>query len=181
MGDYYTNVIPIDVEAEDAEQVAGKVVEYLVGQKIMQHEITDCTLTKTGGHAPGPNYYKALAAPFPELLSLTTNGVEIVVARSAFDSGGLEDIQCPQCGHSVMDEEWGAALQQWLGSSSNSDLPCPACSYNGAVTSYIFEPPFVFAELGFTFWNWGNDLDMAFIEELEKITDSRIAVTLGKY
>jgi hypothetical protein len=181
MGDYYTNVVPIDVEAEDARLVAGKVVEFLVGEKIMQPEITDCTLTNTGGHAPGPNYYKALAAPYPELLTLQTNGIEIVVARSAFDSGGLEEIQCPNCGHSVMDGEWGAALQEWLGRKPNNEILCTACSYNGAITSYIFEPPFVFAELGFTFWNWGNELDNTFIEELEKITDSRIAITFGKF
>ncbi len=181
MGDYYTNVIPMDVEAEDAKLVAGKVHEFLVSQKIIQPEISDCTLTKTGGHAPGPNYEKALAQPNPGLLTLRTNGLEIVVERSAFDSGGLEDIQCPQCGQSVIDSDWGAALQAWLGRKPDNNFSCPACAYSGAVTSYIFEPPFVFAELGFTFWNWGDNLSDSFISELEEITDSRIAITIGKY
>lgn len=181
MGDYYTNVIPIDVEPEDAKAVAEKLLAYLLDRQIIQPGITDCTLTKTGGHAPGINYAQALTEPSPLLLTLHTNGVEIIVERSAFDSGGLEEIQCPQCAQSLMDTNWGAALQAWLGRRASDSIHCPSCSFNAPVTAFIFEPPFVFAELGLTFWNWGDNLSPAFIEELEQVTDSRIAITVGKY
>lgn len=181
MGDYYTNVIPIDVEAADAKAIAAKVLEYMVGHKIIQPEITDCTLTQVGGHAPAENYALALAESNPDILTMRTNGVEVITQRSAFDSGGLEDIQCPACNQSVIDEDWGHALQKWLGRQPNNQIICPSCAYNGSITTYIFEPPFVFAELGFTFYNWGDNLNPDFITQLEEITDSRIAVSLGKY
>jgi hypothetical protein len=180
MGDYYTNVIPIDVEPADAQAVAAKVVEFMIGQKIIQPEVSDCTLTRQGGHRPAENYAVALDEPNPNILELATNGVEVVVQRSAFDSGGLENIQCPVCSQSVMDTDWGQALQYHLAHQPNNQLTCPACGYNAQITTYIFEPSFVFGELGFTFWNWGLNLNDNFLQQLEQITDSRIAVTFGK-
>lgn len=180
MGDYYTNVIPIDVEPGDAQAVAAKVVEFMVSHKIIQPEISDCTLSKYGGYAPAENYENALTAPYPELLKLRANGVEVVVERSAFDSGGLEEIYCPNCNGSVMDTDWGQALTAWMAQKTNDAFSCPACGYHGSVTTYKFDPPFVFAELGFTFWNWGDSFKESFIKELEDITDSRIDIITGK-
>ena len=181
MGDYYTNVVPMDVEPEDAKAVADKVLHYLVSSKIVKPEVTNCTLTKEGGHAPAENYAMALATPDDAFIDLAVNGVEIVVQRSAFDSGGLEDLQCPACNQSVIDAGWEPAFQAWLGRKPDVEFTCPHCNYQGTVTTYIFEPPFVFSELGFTFWNWGDNLSEEFITKLEELTDSRIAVTFGKY
>lgn len=181
MGDYYTNVVPMDVEPEEARAVADKVLHYLVSNKIVKPEVTNCTLTKEGGHAPGENYALALATPNDGFIDLAVNGVEIVVQRSAFDSGGLEDLRCPACSSSVIDNKWESAFQAWLNRNANNQFTCPGCGYHGSITTYAFEPPFVFSELGFTFWNWGDNLSEEFISKLEELTDSRIAVMLGKY
>src|SRR5262245_25168520 len=96
MGSWYQVIADVEATAEEAEALGARVLDWLVATGVVVGEPTDCVLSSDAGHAPGPNYTAALDGPDELLLTLHTNGVEVITGRTVFYSMGTERVTCPR-------------------------------------------------------------------------------------
>jgi len=105
---------------------------------------------------------------------LAVNGLEIIIGRQVFDSGGLDLtlVRCPVCQENIVDSEWD--LAPWANQESDL-LSCPQCNSASVVQAYTFEPAWGFSNLGFRFWNW-PPFTAQFLVQVARIIGQRITV-----
>jgi hypothetical protein len=58
-------------------------------------------------------------------------------------------------------------------------LRCRTCEQAQSVTKWVYDPPWGFGELGFTFWNWPT-MRESFVEEFRAQFQHRTAFVFGK-
>src|SRR4051812_3471037 len=99
MGDWFQAIVDRDISSPDAEPMAERIVGWLIGEKIIEENKTDCILGGDGfGYPPGPNYVQAVDGVCDYLLDMRTNGLEVVVERQIFVAPGQYALICDQCG-----------------------------------------------------------------------------------
>jgi hypothetical protein len=189
MGDWFQTVVVKDAEEKDASKLASAIHEWLVQEGIVMPEPSDCLFGSDTGFAPGPNYTKAVEEPYDLLRDLCSNGLELVTKRTVFHAGqcGLSFI-CPVCsrrvegdgdGFPVEKAEWDAAVMEWYQKSGPGMLKCMDCGNTAPVADWQYDPPWAFADLGFTFWNWPT-LKNEFVSEVGRRLGHRVVLVSGK-
>lgn len=153
MSDFTLTLVPAVADCPAPQQQAAAVLHWLIANQIVSPVATLCTLGPQLGYAPAAG--ALLVSPLPQLLpfNLAVNGLEIIVGRQVFDSGGwdLTLVRCPACQKNIVDSEWD--LTPWA-NQENDLLSCPQCGSASAVQAYTFEPAWGFSNLGLRFWNW---------------------------
>src|SRR5579859_6070988 len=116
MGDCYQTAADLDADMQSAEATAGRLRDWMISQKIIVPEQTDCVLGDQLGYAPGSNYILAVKEPYPHLFALIVNGVAFIAEHSVFYSVGTGDpeLVCATCGKSFeANDSWSAGLDEW--------------------------------------------------------------------
>ena len=167
MSDYSISIVFPSVSSEDAERIGQDLLQWLQAERVLGSELQDCVLGRPEGYPPGENYVAATDEPDEFLQTLQTNGAELITKRTVFDTGGNGfEIVCPSCSKAIEDlKPWGEAVDEWFTAAGPGMLACPNCPSTRAVTDWTYEPPFGFANLGITFWNW-PDFAPAFLEAI---------------
>lgn len=181
MGDWFQSVIDPEASEAEAPALAERLLQWFIDEGIVVAVPSDCTLGDSG-YAPGPSYARAVGSPNELLLKLRTNGLEVVSKRSVFHNGGLGvELVCTSCGGRFDPPRglWSGAVGEWYDRRGPGLLACPGCQAMRPITEWQHDPPFGFANLGFTFWNWPNLLD-DFVSEIAERLGHHVVVVLGK-
>jgi hypothetical protein len=184
MGDWFQIVVDEGVSFADAEQLSREILRWLTERGIVQAIPVQCVLGRDElGYPPGPNCGEAVEGLWHEhqLLDLRVNGLQVDIGRRVYHPmQGEISLFCPGCGiQSEFHDDWQSALLEWLKSKGDGILRCSKCEHTGSVTEWIYDPPWGFGELGFTFWNWPV-LRQSFVEEFCAQFGHRTAFVAGK-
>ena len=91
MSDSSVTLVDLDASPKEAERLAEALRDWLVEQRIISAETSDCVLGSDEGHRPGEQLAHALDKPedaeSSDLRRLMTNGVAFQVGRTVFDAG----------------------------------------------------------------------------------------------
>jgi hypothetical protein len=178
MGDYFQNIVARDVSAEDAPRLAAKVRDWLIARRIIEPELSDCTLGDPG-HRPGPEYALAQETPNTRGLHLSTNGVQINVGRTVFYNLQPE-LTCHACGARFEPgDDYQDAVSTWFEGNDAVTFACPECHVPERLTQWDGDSPWGLSELGFTFWNW-SVLSERFIRKVSEQLGHRTLVVRDK-
>src|SRR5262245_53366526 len=115
MSEWFQIVVDRDATEQDAPALGHAIRDWLALDGVIAAQATDCVLGSETGFGPGPNYEKAVIEPFEGLLSLRTNGLEIVAKRTVFYcfDGPLE-LACTACTRRFEpSSEWHTAIEDW--------------------------------------------------------------------
>jgi hypothetical protein len=185
MGDWFETVAVIDVTEDEAPAMAAAVLDWLVGEKVVVAEKTDCVLSSGGGHAPGANFGAIVSELDPSPFSFRTNGLQLDIGRGVYFSMEADHVVCPHCGAVT---RLGARTDAWEQLSDRIDLwaagkadsyDCTFCGRSSALNDWQWTPPWAFGELGFTFWNWPRLRD-DFVAELSERLGRRAVRPFGQ-
>lgn len=182
MGDWYQTAADLDADMQSAEATAARLREWMISQKIIVAEPSDCVLSEGPGYAPGSNYTLAVKKPYPHLSTLITNGVAFIAEHSVFYSAGIGDITlvCLACGKSFKANDcWSAALDEWYANKGPGMLKCEHCAAEVPITEWRHDPPWAFGNVGIKFWNWPA-LREEFLIELGNVVGHRFRLVVGK-
>jgi hypothetical protein len=97
VGDWAQMLVDIEVGDEAAGDAGRRLTSWLVEQRIVAAELTDCVFGAEAGYPPGENYGHAIGKPSAEP-GWRRNGVEIHVGRQVYWGADLEAIRCRRCG-----------------------------------------------------------------------------------
>lgn len=182
MGDWYQTAADLDADMQSAEATATRLREWMISQKIIVAEPSDCVLSEGPGYVPGVNYTLAVDKPSQMLLKLQTNGVAFIAEHSVFYSVGMSDITlvCGSCGKSFKSNDpWSVAVDEWYANKGPGILRCEHCGAEVPITEWRHDPPWAFGNVGVKFWNWPA-LREEFLIELGKIVRHRFRLVIGK-
>ncbi|MCY1019926.1 hypothetical protein [Pyxidicoccus sp. MSG2] len=178
MGDYFQNIVARDVSAEDAPRLAAKIRDWLIARRIIEPELSDCTLGDPG-HRPGPEYALAQETPNSDVLHLSTNGLQIEVGRTVLYNLQPE-LTCRVCGARFEPGRgYQDAVSIWFEGNDAVTFGCPQCHTPERLTQWDGASPWGFSHLGFTFWNW-SVLSERFIREVSEQLGRRTLVVRDK-
>jgi hypothetical protein len=174
VSDFSLTLVPALANCPAPQQQADAVQHWLVINRVVSPVATACTLGPQLGYAPAAGALAVSTAPSLLPFDLAVNGLEIIIGRQVFDSGGLEltGLRCPACQENIVDKEWD--LSPWANQESEL-LKCPQCNLATAIEAYTFEPAWGFSNLGFRFWNW-PPFTAQFLEQVARIIGQRITV-----
>jgi hypothetical protein len=180
MSDSYITIVPTSVTRGQVEGLSQLTINWLTEKQFISPNKTNCVLGQEAGYSPGPKYRDIVDGDDFRLLSLKTNGLQVVSKRQVFDNGenGLEEINCPKCGANNIDSDWGDVIGAW-DSEQDDKLKCNHCDKESSFTDYNFQPTWGFGEFELTFWNWPS-LTTAFLDDLKKLLNKDIRVIYGK-
>jgi DNA-directed RNA polymerase subunit RPC12/RpoP len=175
MSTWSDTIVDIDVTAQEAPQLAEVIGAWLVGERIIEPEISD----RAEGHPPGARYVIAIESDEDVLarqyggfycvrsvLDTRPNGLEILVGREMFLSyqNGLE-LRCDRCGYTfdlLEDSDsaasafsgWEDAADAWQKGDDQASFACPGCGQRTLLTEWRGPRPWAFGNLALRFWNW---------------------------
>lgn len=183
MGTYYQSVVDRDaIDTGEALRLAGRVLDWLIAEKIIVADTDACVLGEAPGHRPGPRYMTALEKPDGgQFLALRTNGVEVSTTRqvSLNNQGRFEGVICPACARTMpQDHCWSEALDNWHDGGAG-ELACGHCGHRESVAQWEHIDPMGFGTLTFTFWDWPA-LSTGFVQALAQRLGHRTIVISGK-
>ena len=162
--------------------MAGRMVQWLIDEQIIVPGRRDGILGDALGWPPGPLYHKATGRPSSWLLGCTVNGLEVEAKRRRvfYSMGNPRVLVCRACGsRSEGGDAPGEAIGQWYHGTGAGLLKCPSCGHSDPITEWTFDPPWGFASLGFTFWNWPQ-LEESFVREFSRRLGHQIVLVYGK-
>jgi predicted RNA-binding Zn-ribbon protein involved in translation (DUF1610 family) len=182
MSEWFQTIADVEATADEAEGLAAATLAWLVETGIVVAEETDCVLGRAG-HAPGPRYAAAVTETYPGLLTLHTNGVEVITGQTVFFSMGADDVTCPHCGQvtNLEGDAW-QALSDTIGvwyDGGTGEHPCPGCGKAVGLNDWTWSPPWGFGYFGLKFWNW-PELSPRFLAEVSQRLGHRTVHPEGK-
>lgn len=161
--------------------VKQRLQAWLVNKRIVGPDITDCVLSREGGHPPAENYGYAIhgcEVDQQDPPRLGVNGMEICIGRSVYWGADLEAVICQHCRHreSMTPREEGRwdtafndAINEWLAGGAGL-VSCLECSAKNGLNDWDWGYPWGFGALGVTVWNW-DELSPEFIAEVSDVLD----------
>jgi hypothetical protein len=172
--EYGTNIVPVIANFPDKEKKAAEILRWLVEIKAVQPELSECINTRSyDAYAIDKGAKKLSTRPRDLPFNESTNGLEIVLKRTIFDSGstGIEFAECPVCKTSpnIIDISKDYKLH------GISKIKCSNCECEIEINEFIYHPVWAFSDLGFVFWGWGNFRD-SFINEFEKRLGCKVKI-----
>jgi hypothetical protein len=167
VGDWCHWIADVEATEDEADDLAERVLDWLVAAEIVRPERTDCALGEAdGGHAPGPAYPSAVKEPYDGFLTQWANGLEIDLGRTVFYGKVREGdrFTCPRCASWLPIEVVVDAADEWADGGA-AGLRCLGCGATAGLNEWHWDSPWAFAMLGFRFWNWPR-LTEDFLAEL---------------
>jgi len=163
VGDWFQTIADVEATATEVDGLAAATLAWLVDTGVVLGEPTDCVLAGVG-HPPGPRYTSAVTEADPGLLTLRTNGVEVITGRTVFYSMGADRVTCPRCEQvTVLTDDRGHPNDAWQDLSGTigvwfgggcDEHSCPNCRHPVGLNDWTWSPPWGFGYLGIKFWNW---------------------------
>jgi hypothetical protein len=188
VGDWFETIADVEAAADEADGLAAATLAWLVNTGVVLAEPTTCVLSGLA-HAPGPQYATAVTEADPGLLSLRTNGVQVITGRTVFFSMGADRVTCPACGHSTeLSDQGGQPNHAWHELSETIGVwfdggtgthACLNCGNLVDLNDWTWSPPWGFGYLGITFWNW-PPLAPHFLAEVSRRLGHRTVHPSGK-
>ena len=181
MSDNFISLVPRNVSKSEVSVIADKVIKWLCRQNIITDIRTDCVLGSDDGYPPGANFESVTDGNEDGLLSLQTNGLALLTEKQVFDNGshGVEAVSCPNCGHNIIDMNWGDLINEWQNETGEDKIICQNCQSTNSIVDYKFDPAWAFGYLGFTFWNW-PPFKESFIRDFETLTGKSMVIVYGR-
>ncbi|MFI5807244.1 hypothetical protein [Streptomyces sp. NPDC051561] len=198
MGDYFQTIVDTEARAEEAPELAARLISKLIEDGIIA--AAKDSLVYTGaegpgdhGHGRGPNWVNALHADEEWEFS---GGVVPLVGRETFLEGQGESeaeyAKCPRCGERTtfidypesfeadqeLWEPFGQALEAWQEGGSG-EVACPSCAVPSPVDEWTWASDFAMGALALDFWNWPQ-LSDAFVERVGRELGHRVVLISGK-
>jgi hypothetical protein len=193
VGDYFQNVVDVDASDEEAGRLGERLLRWLIESGIVVGTPSDNVFGAERGYGPGPRYTAAVTSPGDGLVTLSTNGLEVIDQRCIYDSGqwGVGPVVCPWCGQRDvledpvtyrMSDRWqdlSAAFNRWL-HGGDGELACLHCRRVVGLKEWRWEDPaYAFGSLGVQIWNWPPLTD-AFVADVARVLGHRVVVNGGK-
>lgn len=177
MSDHSISLVPKKSRYPHRDLVIKNILEWLVSSKIIEAEITDCILGKTGGYRGSEGLKRIVQNPeaLNTLWKHQTFGLEIVNEKNVFDTGenALESMTCSNC-NSKYDVEVYDIITIWW-DTEETDVVCTACGKIYDINEYLFDPQWAFSDLGFKFWNFPQ-FSSQFVGEFQSRLQCDIAI-----
>ena len=168
MSNHSISLVPKKSLCPNRDLIIKNILEWLISYNIIEAEISDCILGKTGGYrgAQGLKNIVQHSEDLTTLLKYKTFGLEIVKDKNVFDTGenGLESMTCPNCNKKYDVEVYNFITIWW--DTQETDIFCTACDKIYDINEYLFRPQWAFSNLGFKFWNFPQ-FTSQFIEEFQ--------------
>ncbi|MET9955835.1 hypothetical protein ABZ135_30395 [Streptomyces sp. NPDC006339] len=165
MGNHYRTLVVPDVGPEEAEELAGRGLGWLVAAGIVRAErVRDCVFFAEYGHLPGPGWARAVADPRRG----SGGGVAVHAGRTVFHGCPFfcAHAVCPHCeartrffddeGEAVEGafDSFAASIGVWQ-RTGTATAACDTCGRATELTAWTWDQNFfAFAHLGFAFWDW---------------------------
>ncbi|WP_312519088.1 hypothetical protein [Massilia sp.] len=166
--------------SEDAERLGARVVAWLIGQEIIESDISDCGLG-TPAYPPGRHFMRACSATGTDGEDSGTcpDGVQLYTQRNGFANaqGTFGPARCPHCAAERDIDDYFAASQEWSEGGAG-ELACTGCGCEEPVPAWEHDD-LLLGTLGLEFWNW-PELSPGFLQELERLTGHRWSRMSGK-
>lgn len=152
MDDRYQTIADIEATEQEAPHLAEEVVDWLVEIGVVVKERTNCACGI--GHAPGPNFDRAVVTGDDDLRTLAWNGLRVEVGRAVYYAKAPDQaVYCPHCDAEVDLDRIADAFEEWQ-HGADGTRPCPICTRELDPNGWRWDPPWGFGALGLTFWNW---------------------------
>jgi hypothetical protein len=175
MSTWSDTIVDIDVTAQEAPRLAEVIRTWLVGEGIIEPEISG----PAEGHPPGASYRIAIESDedvvarqyggyycVRSVLDTKPNGLEILVGRemSLSYQNGLE-LRCNTCRYTfdLLEDsdsaasafsEWENACDAWLKGDDQASFACPKCGQGTLLAEWRGPRLWGFGNLALRFWNW---------------------------
>jgi hypothetical protein len=175
MGDSYQVIVDRDASVDQSEHFGSIVLDWLIAERIVEPEASDCALGL--GHRPGPGHLKATAEAPRWFMGQATNGMRIVTGRTVFNGWLDSELRCKQCGAVNSIDGLHDAGENWY-EGGQGLLACSTCRFGEAITEWQILPPWGFGNLGFQFWNWPWLRD-SFVEDISRLLGHRTVLVPG--
>lgn len=192
MGDYFTSIVPVEIEISDVNEKAQNIVSWLAKENIIKLEKTNCILGEEKGYPINNNVKVIFEKPLSKedysiYKKLNTNGFEVTTERNLFLTGqfDIEKVICQFCEHDNTSENWGEHLSTWLEGGSNS-MACASCLKSSSLNKYTFyiddDNRWGLSNLGFTFWNMPHyNFNEKFLLKMAAIIGCEVHIVYGKF
>lgn len=179
MGDHYQTIADIDSDAASAESAAQGIRDWMISERIIRSQPSDCALGEPLGYAPAERYALAVEE-YPRLFTLRTNGVAFIAKRSVFHAGGAFELVCSECHNRFAGGEmWSDAVSRRFSGDSVGVLSCPKCGFQTSIVEWQHDPVWAFGYVGINFWNW-PPLRTDFITQVRNLLGHRVRLVVGK-
>lgn len=185
---------------DNPAKIAGKVIEWLQNEKVIESKKTDCVLNPEKlGYKPSDNHLNVLMCD-ENITQLIVCGVEVHTEREVFNAmnfTALIKMNCPHCGKNRFEgiterdfyidnltdeqlESYHSVLSIFDRWSKNEEalLACQFCGNYSIVTDYLIEEGICLSNFGLTFWNW-PDFKPEFVEKLKDLIGEDITEIVG--
>jgi hypothetical protein len=149
-------IADVEVTEGEADDLARRILGWLVAREIVRPDRTDCVLGDVdGGYAPGPGYAAVVKEPDDGFHAQWANGLEIDIGRTVFygQVSETDRFTCPRCAAWLPIEVVVEASEEWA-DGGPSGLRCLGCGATIDLNEWTWDSPWAFAMLGFRFWNW---------------------------
>jgi hypothetical protein len=189
MGNSYHVLVDLDATPADASTWADRALDWLVRERIVAAERTDCGIGARNGYPPDENWAKAVDELDDDW---SPGGLNIIVDRRQFGwHGDAWGATCPLCSRQTdfytedladIDgaiEPFDAALEMWRHTGA-ATVRCRHCDRVSDLAAWTWGGAVALGCLGFEFWGW-PDFTAPFIAEFSRALDGhRLAQVWGK-
>lgn len=183
MSDYYETIVDRDALVRRAADEAAFVVKWLVAQKIIVGKPDDECVPRdeAPGYRAGPEAEMATDGQSCEDIRTSDGwvGMSVLIGRRFFEGDLSSEIEvfCPSCrAKSAAKKPWKLAADNWLNGKSPYQVKCQRCGLSTKITEWVCDPPNVFGNVGFRFWNW-PPLSASFLSRLSQSLGHRLVLT----
>ncbi|WP_031465118.1 hypothetical protein [Sciscionella sediminilitoris] len=184
MGDYFETIVDVEASAEQAPELAERLLDWFLAEGIVVRGAADGHFGES--YPIGPN--SGRAAPEEPWAH---GGLELTTGRSVFhshDEGPLE-VSCPRCAETVTlwpkagesSAEWDSiekVISAWYEQGTGT-WPCRGCARPLGLNEWRWRPAWGFGYLGFAFWNV-PPLREEFVAEVSRRLGHRVVCPSGK-
>lgn len=177
MSDNHQDIVAPHLLEAEAQGLAAKAIAWLQDQGIIAKTASRCGLGPDDeAYAPGPRW-KSAAENHDVFLPLASNGVEAVIERTVFDTGGNGiELKCASCGETFEPgDAYIAAIEAWWGGDDQIAYACDRCGHKARLADWTGPWAFGFGCFGLRFWNWPPLLPQ-FVEQVATVLGSRVVV-----
>lgn len=171
---FTTNIVPVIPFFPNKEKKIAEILQWLVAIKAVKPELSACTwYENVHGYAIDKGAKKLSKKPRELPFGQERCGLEIIRQPTLFDAGdkGMMFVECPVCKKSP---NILRLTDNYL-KQHRATLQCLECECEIEINEFIYDPPCVFSDLGFAFWEWEN-LEESFIQEFENRLRCKVKV-----
>lgn len=191
MGDYFTSIVPVEINITDVSRKAQSIVSWLAKENIIKLEKTDCILSEEKGYPIHTGIKTIFEKPLSEedysnYKRLSINGFQVTTERNIYHTGqyDIDKVICPLCKYDNINGDWSDCFNSWIEGGGNS-MACTSCLKSSNLNKYTFyvegNNRWGLSNLGFTFWNMPYyNLNEKILSQMETIIGCEVHIVYGK-